>query len=103
MLARRYQPSWPPGEAAWIGLDFSDVLPPGIAIVTGTLTILINQSPVIPQTDFTQGPVVIDGRRVWSQITGGALGTDYQVRWTVGDSREQTWSRTALLLCAETS
>lgn len=101
-ITRRYA-SWPPGEQAWVGMDFSDVLPPGVSLATATLTILTNTSPANPVTDFTQGPVELDGRQAWSQISGGSAGTDYQFRWTVGDNHAQTWQRTALLLCAETS
>jgi hypothetical protein len=102
-LSQRYSPSWPPGEAAWIGLDFADVLPPGVVLISASLTLLINRNPVAPQSDFTQGPVTLDGRQAWCEIAGGAEGVDYQARWTVTDNRDHTWNRTALLLCAETS
>lgn len=101
-VSRRYS-SWPPGESTFIGMDFSNVLPPGTTLATGTLTIVINSNPTQPQTDFTQSPVILEGRQAWSQITGGNAGTDYQLRWTVGDNRQNVWNRTALLLCAETS
>lgn len=101
-VGRRY-PAVPPGEHAWVGMDFSPMLPPGISLTGATLTILTNTSPVQPTTDFTQGPTEIDGRQVWCQIVGGSAGVDYQVRWSVIDTEEHTWNRTVLLLCAETS
>ena len=79
------------------------MLPAGAVITTATLTILLNQSPTLPTSDFTQQPVQIDGRQVWCTITGGVPGTDYQCRWTITDSLQNNWIRTATLLCAETS
>lgn len=101
-VTRRYH-SWPPGEAAYVGMDFSDLLPPGTALATGQVTIVINSNPTQPQTDFTISPVQLQNRQAWAQLQGGNAGTDYQVRWTVGDSRQNVWNRTALLLCAESS
>lgn len=101
-VTRRYA-SWPPGEVAQLGMDFSDVLPIGTAIQTASLLILVNQSPTLPQTDFTQGAATIQGRQAWVPLQGGNAGTDYQCRWTVTDNLGNTWQRTALLLCAESS
>lgn len=102
-LSRRYQPSWPSAESGFIGMDFSDVVPPGVALLSATLSITTNTSPSLPQTDFIQQPAVTEARQAWCTITGGATGVDYQCRWTVLDSTQHTWIRTALLLCAETS
>lgn len=102
-LSRRYMPSWPPGERGYIGMDFSDVIPPGQALITGTMTIVTNTNPTEPQTDFEQTEVTLEGRQAWCLLEGGAVGTDYQVRWVVGDSVDHAWHRTALLLCAESS
>lgn len=102
-ITRRYQPNWPPAESSIIGMDFAPMLPPGIAITEVTLDIVLNQSPTIPTTDFTQGVISIDGRRTWCLLAGGNAGVDYQCRWHVTDSIGQNWIRTALLLCAETS
>lgn len=102
-ISRRYMPSWPPGEAAFIGMDFADVIPPGVALASAELSIVINRSPPQGQTDFAQAQPITLQRQAWCSISGGAEGQDYQCRWTVSDSRGHTWNRTALLLCAETS
>lgn len=102
-IARRYRPNWPPAESSIIGMDFSPLLPPGIILTQVTLTILLNQSPTLPSSDFTQGVISTDGRRAWCLLAGGNAGIDYQCRWQVTDSLGQGWIRTALLLCAATS
>lgn len=84
-------------------MDFSGVIPPGMNIVAANLSILLNTSPTQPSTDFTQGEPVPLGRQVWCDVEGGVAGTDYQVVWTVTDSGQNVWRRTALLLCAATS
>lgn len=102
-LTRRYGPSWPPGEAATIGMDFSALLPPGVALVSGELTIVVNVNPVQPQTDFAQAAVITRGRQAWCSIAGGHEGRDYACHWTVADSQGHTWERTALLLCGQSA
>lgn len=103
-LTARYAPSWPPDEVAYVGMDFSDVLPPGLVQITaGTLSIVLNTNPVQPTSDFTQQGIIIQGRQVWCRISGGFEGQDYQFRWTVTDNRGHTWERAALMLCAQSS
>lgn len=43
------------------------------------------------------------GRSVYANVGGGAPGTDYQFRWTITDTLGNRWTRTGLVLCAETS
>lgn len=101
-LSRRYA-NWPPGETTFVGFDFSAMLPPGVALTSGELSIVINRNPPQAQSDFTQEPVQVTGRQAWCFISGGAAGTDYQCRWTVSDNLNNTWHRTSLLLCAESA
>lgn len=101
-LSNRYQ-SHPPGDAHSYGLDFSMLIPMGVGIATGSLEILTNTNPPQTQSDWTQGVVEIGGRQVYSQCSGGVEGTDYQFRWTAVDTLGNTWNRTVLVLCAQTS
>lgn len=102
-LARRYDPSWPPGETAFVGMDFSHILPPGVTLTAAELEIVVNTNPVRAQADWTQSACETRGRTAWCFVGGGAEGTDYQLRWTVSDNLSHTWHRTGLLLCAESS
>ena len=38
-LSRRYSPEHPPGEECAFGLDYSPLIPVGVGIATGTLSI----------------------------------------------------------------
>ena len=103
-LARRYS-SHPPGESSVFAMDFSMVVQRGVTIVTGGVLVMLNTFVVapVPSPDWMVGAVGIDGRAVNARLTGGVEGTDYQVRWTVTDSDGNTFVRTALVLCAQTS
>jgi hypothetical protein len=103
-LSRRYSPEWAPGEIASIGIDMSNIIPPGVGIVSAALTILTNTVPPQTQSDFTVtvAPQVI-GRAVYATLSGGTGGRDYQIIWGVADTAGNSWNRTALLLCAPTS
>jgi hypothetical protein len=98
-IGLRY-PTKPGSDACPYGFDFSNILPLGVGITSGTLEIVLNLNPVQPQSDFTQGEVLISGRRVYCPISGGVPGTDYQFRWSIADTLGNMWQRTALLLCA---
>jgi hypothetical protein len=102
-LSRRYSPEWAPGEASNIGLDYSFLIPPGVGITSGALSIWTNRVEATPSTDFTVGPVGVRGRTIYASLAGGVEGTDYQLRWIAHDTRGNTWPRTCLLLCAQTS
>lgn len=102
-LSRRYSPEHPPDEDVPYGMDYSFVLPPGVGIQSGTLTIWVNTATPTLSSDFTIGPVNVFGRAVYAQVTGGIEGVDYQFRWSVIDTDGNTWPRTALQLCAQTS
>lgn len=102
-LTRRYSPEHPPNENCLFGMDFSFVLAPGAAIVSGQLDILVNEAPPVATTDWTAGDVQIEGSFVYARLTGGIEGVDYQIRWTITDSDGNTFQRTALVLCALTS
>jgi hypothetical protein len=103
-LSRRYSPEWAPGEIAAIGIDMSNIIPPGVGIVSGALSILANTVPPAASSDFTitVAPQVV-GRAVYATVSGGVSGKDYQFVWTATDTNGNAWPRTALLLCAPTS
>ena len=85
-------------------MDFSRILPPGVTITGGQLDIFKNVAPpVAADTDWTKGPMASRGRVVYCNLTGGIEGTDYQLRWEIWDSSGNTFQRTALVLCAQTS
>jgi hypothetical protein len=102
-ISRRYSPEWAPGEATPIGADFSPLVPPGVGLVSGALTIWHNVVPPVEVTDFAIGPVSVSGRALYTTISGGTEGRDYQLRWVAHDTEGNVWPRTALLLCAQTS
>jgi hypothetical protein len=103
-VTRRYSPEHPPGESCSFGLDFSFVVPVGVGIESGTLAIQTNTAaPVDASADWTIGPVTVRGRALYAMLTGGVAGTDYQLKFTAVDTAGNTWPRTALILCADTS
>lgn len=102
-LSQRYQPSHPPGEICSYAMDFSAVIPPGPGLSSGTLTIVRNTNPTTAAPEFTAGTVSSLYRMLTAQAQGGTAGTDYQFQWTAVDTQNNTWVRTALLLCAQTS
>lgn len=125
-LSRRFSPEKPPREASLFGMDFSAVLPPGVGLESGFVEIYRNLSPPIEaMADFlvttgnqvaqdniwdTNNPYrrlvaigIVRDRALYIGLQGGVDGTDYQLRFTVNDSTGNTWSRTALILCAQTS
>ena len=104
-LSRRYTPEIAPYESCQIGMDFSFVIPPGVAISSGTVGCFTNTANPIMSSDLSLGAVTVRGRTLYAPITatGAALGKDYQLRWSATDSQGNIWPRTALLLCAYTS
>jgi hypothetical protein len=102
-LSRRYQPEHPPEEICSYGMDYSYVIPPGVGIVSGTLSIWTNTVPPVESTDWLIGTVTVIGRTLYAPLTGGVEGTDYQLRWVATDTEGNQWPRTALQLCAQTS
>jgi hypothetical protein len=103
-LSRRYTPSWAPSDASNIGMDFSYVVPPGVGIVLGQLSIWTNTAtPISVDVDFVVGPIQVFGRTIYTFLEGGAEGRDYQLRWVAIDTDGNRWQRTALMLCAQTS
>lgn len=103
-LSRRYTPEHPPGESALFGLDYSFILPPGIGVASGTVSIFTNNA--VPQdvsASWTIGPVQVQGRSIYARLVGGVEGTDYQIRWVATDTDGNIWPRTTLCLCAQTS
>ena len=101
-ISRRYL-TWPPGEQTYVGMDFSNCIPPGVTLTAASLSIVTNTNPAHATTDFQQQPCEVASRQAWCFITGGAEGTDYQLRWQVSDSHGHTWNRAATMLCAEQS
>ncbi|HEY4808583.1 MAG TPA: hypothetical protein VIH81_12690 [Roseiarcus sp.] len=103
-LSRRYNPEHPPGESCSFGLDLSFIIPNGVSIESGTLAILTNTAtPTDASSDWTIGPVSVRGRAIYANLSGGVAGTDYQLKWTALDTAGNTWPRTTLVLCADTS
>lgn len=103
-LSRRYTPEHAPGESCSFGLDFSPILPVGVGIASGELSILTNTAnPADASADWRIGPVMVQGRAIYANLSGGVAGTDYQLKWTAHDTAGNTWPRTTLVLCAETS
>lgn len=103
-LSRRYTPEHPPQEECPFGLDYSFVIPPGVGITSGALSIFTNTvPPVAADADWVVGPVTVQGRTVYAVLSGGIEGKDYQLRWTAFDTQGNEWLRTTLVLCAQTS
>jgi hypothetical protein len=103
-LSRRFTPEHPPGESCKFGVDFSFIIPPGVGIQSGTLAITTNTAaPVDASADWTIGPVQMRGRALYAMLSGGVAGTDYQLKFTAVDTAGNTWPRTALILCSDTS
>lgn len=85
-------------------MDYSFVIPVGVGISTGTVTVWVNSVPPTQDTtDWTIGAVSVLGRVLYASLTGGVEGTDYQIRWSATDTDGMIWPRTALCLCAQTS
>ena len=103
-LSRRFFPEHPPGESCKFGIDFSVIVPVGGGLASGALAILTNTAaPADASADWTIGPVVVRGRALYAMLAGGVAGTDYQLKFTAVDTAGNTWPRTALVLCADTS
>jgi len=103
-LTRRYTPEHPPGERSVYAYDFSFIVPPGIGIASGSLTVFTNTAiPADASKDWSVGPVSVLGRVIYATLSGGLEGTDYQIRWVATDTEGNIWPRTALQLCAHTS
>ena len=103
-LSRRFTPEHPPGENCSFGIDFSFIVPPGVGLTSGSLAIFTNTaSPVPADADWIKGPVVVRGRALYAMLSGGVAGRDYQLKFTALDTAGNTWPRTALVLCADTS
>lgn len=104
-LSRRYTPEIAPGELCTIGLDYSFVIPPGVGISSGTVSLWTNTVAPQPSTDMSLSAVTVRGRTVYAEVNAldVALGKDYQLRWLAIDTQGNTWPRTCLLLCAQTS
>jgi hypothetical protein len=102
-LSRRYTPSWSVGEADPVGLNMGQVIPRGAVIASATLAIYTNTATAVSSSDFVIGAMTIEDRAVYVNLSGGVLGRDYQLRWTVTDTQGNIWPRTALLLCSLTS
>lgn len=103
-LTRRYTPEHAPGESCPYGLDYSFIIPPGVGIVNGSVSIWTNTvEPQPADTDWSIGPVGVRGRAIYATLSGGIDGRDYQIRWVAVDSEGHTWPRTAMVLCALTS
>ena len=103
-VTRRYTPEHPPGETCLFGLDFSPIIPVGVGIQKGTLSIATNTANQAPADgDWTVGPVGVRGRAIYANLQGGVLGVDYMFHWVATDTEGNVWPRVALILCAYTS
>lgn len=102
-LANRYTPSHPAGSTATYGFDYSPILEPGSTIASASLAVEYNTAPPAPQGDFTVAALLIAGRRLYAALSGGTAGRDYRVTWVATDDAGNSWPRTVLLRCAQTS
>jgi hypothetical protein len=103
-ISRRYSPEKDPAESAPFGLSFENVIPRGLGIASGTLSIFTNVAPpVAADSDWTVGAVTIEGRVLYATLGGGRDGVDYILKWTATDSDGFVWPRSTLVLCAATS
>lgn len=84
-------------------MDYAPILPPGVGLASGSVSIVINTNPVASQSAWTIGAVTTEGRRAWCPLAGGAEGTDYQVRWSCTDTLGNIWPITCYVLCAQTT
>lgn len=103
-LARRFS-ALAPGESSIFAMDFSFVLPPGAGLASVGLQIFQNTfSPPGPTVDIKiVGDVMVEGTRAIARLVGGVEGVDYQLRWVAADQDGNSWIRTALVLCTQTS
>lgn len=100
---QRYLPNHPTSEKCNFGMDFSFCVPFGVGLTAGGLDILHNLAvPTDASAEWTIGPPTVRGRSVYALLTGGVVGTDYQLRWGATDTAGNSWLRTALVLCAAT-
>ena len=103
-LTRRYTPEHPPGESCAFGLDYSFLIPPGVGISSGEVSIFSNTvAPQDASADWSIGEVSILGRVIYATLSGGIEGKDYQIRWTAYDTDGHSWPRVVLVLCSQTS
>ena len=106
-LSRRYTPDFTPGDSNSIGYDFSPLIPLGVGLKddgSAALNIYYNTATADgADADFTISPLTIVGRAIYAVLTGGTLGKDYQLWWTVTDTQGNIWTRVGLMLCAPTS
>lgn len=96
-------PEIPPGDLASFGMSFEDVFPRDVGIASASLSVFTNAADPVPSSDFTVGPVASQGRVIYASLSGGVDGTDYQLRWTASGTDGTLATRTALVLCAQTS
>lgn len=102
-VSRRYIPEHPPGDSATYGMSYDVVFPRDVGITSGSLAIFTNVASPALSTDFSIGAVQVQGRALYASLVGGVSGTDYQLRWTANGTDGSIATRTALILCAQTS
>ena len=103
-ISRRYSPEHPPGESCSFGLDYSFVIPVGVGISSGVLSIFTNTAvPAPADADWQKGAVSVQGRAIYAVLSGGVSGTDYILKWVATDTAGNIWPRSTLVLCADTS
>jgi hypothetical protein len=85
-------------------MDYAFVIPPGVGIDHGDLSIWTNTvDPQPADADWTASSVEVHGRAIYATLAGGVPGVDYQLRWVAHDTEGNVWPRTGLVLCALTS
>ena len=101
-LSRRYTPELAPGEISVFGMDYSAVIPKGVGIASGALTISPNTAG---GTGVSAGAVSVHDRTLYATVTAqqSADGFDWKLLWTATDTDGNVWPRTGLVLCAATS
>jgi hypothetical protein len=103
VLSLRYHPPHPDGEECVFGMNFDNVIPPGVGIVRGKLEIDTNTVPPFASTDWEQGKVTVVNRTLYATLSGGVDGTDYILNWTATDTDGNIWPRSALCLTVQRS
>lgn len=101
-LTKRYMPEHPAGDSTTFGFSFDGLFPKGVGI-TAELAVYTNMASPEKSDDFAIGPVGVQGRTVYATLGGGVSGQDYQLRWTATGTDKTVVTRTALILCAQTS
>jgi hypothetical protein len=90
-----------PGDSATYGLDFTSLISADAAIGSAAVAPFTNTVAPTATTDLTIAAIATYARIVYARVTGGVLGSDYQLRFTASDTQGNVFTRAALLLCTQ--